>query len=585
MWLIISVILVVLIIRQLISRIIPKFLLVSHKNLTDQINNNDISNIKHRKSSTRRQLILTSENPSYYTNYLSNKITINPNDKQTPRFDESFPNKTIHGFFHPYANNGGGGERVLWQAVKATLLARSENIVVIYTTNIESSPEEILRKAGDKFQISDMDSTRIVFLYLKRFANLIDGNYWKRFTLVGQLLGSVLLAGEALFALSPDVWIDTMGLPGSYLIMALLFKGPILAYNHYPIIQNDMFNKLKFKKFDDLNKLRLSVRDFFELGKFIYWSILYYFYVYLGSMVDIGLANGTWTFNHLQDIWYLNSALGHKLEILYPPCGTEFLTTNTDPTVPRENKLLYLAQFRPEKRHSLILKEYQEFLSSNFPNVSKPTEQIPTIVFAGSCRTKDDTATLNNLKDEVSKLKLDNFVEFAIDISYDEVVSWLSRCKFGLNAMWNEHFGIGVVEYMARGAIPIVHASAGPLMDIVTGSQTIDWHNDSGFFFKSMDDPDLDPSIQDKEETEGYINFEIVKGDQIVKFPTFKTLLTELYVNNTESISEDRLNKMRLNGQEVVKQKFSNKVFTEKWIEYMNEIQELYTIYREERNM
>ena len=33
--------------------------------------------------------------------------------------------------------------------------------------------------------------------------------------------------------------------------------------------------------------------------------------------------------------------------------------------------------------------------------------------------------------------------------------------------MVDEHFGICVVEYMAAGAVPVAHASAGPAMDIV----------------------------------------------------------------------------------------------------------------------
>ena len=33
--------------------------------------------------------------------------------------------------------------------------------------------------------------------------------------------------------------------------------------------------------------------------------------------------------------------------------------------------------------------------------------------------------------------------------------------------MWNEHFGIGVVEMMAAGVVPVAHASGGPALDIV----------------------------------------------------------------------------------------------------------------------
>jgi alpha-1,2-mannosyltransferase len=33
--------------------------------------------------------------------------------------------------------------------------------------------------------------------------------------------------------------------------------------------------------------------------------------------------------------------------------------------------------------------------------------------------------------------------------------------------MWNEHFGIGVVEYQAAGLISVVNNSGGPKIDIV----------------------------------------------------------------------------------------------------------------------
>ena len=65
------------------------------------------------------------------------------------------------------------------------------------------------------------------------------------------------------------------------------------------------------------------------------------------------------------------------------------------------------------------------------------------------------------------------------------MLSYLSRASLGLSTMVDEHFGINVVEFMvsyacritplfvlmavcqAAGVIPVAHASAGPLLDII----------------------------------------------------------------------------------------------------------------------
>jgi len=58
-------------------------------------------------------------------------------------------------------------------------------------------------------------------------------------------------------------------------------------------------------------------------------------------------------------------------------------------------------------------------------------------------------------------------VEFVTDASWSEILDWLRKAWVGANAMWNEHFGIGVVEYQAAGLISVVHDSGGPKLDIV----------------------------------------------------------------------------------------------------------------------
>lgn len=625
MWLILGVALAIYFLHQVVHSVLPHFFLVPPQRWQDQFLKvlNYAKPIylttTYKRSSVRRRLILASFVPSYYTNYRNNKLKIAPRDveakeefmRETRRRDVDDPQRRLlYGFFHPYANNGGGGEKVLWEAVKATLNANSKNICVIYTTNLDAEPLEILGKTESKFQITGLDSSRIVFIYLRRFGHLIDSAYWKRFTIIGQLFGTGLLSLEACFEVSPDVWVDTMGLPSSFLVANKVLKIPIIAYVHYPILQEDMFNKLKYQKLGEVLHIR-SINDFITYGKFLYWTALYYFYVYLGSLVDITLANGSWTYSHLDKIWSFNKALGNKLEVLYPPCGTEYLTSSASTTAPsiapsttpaisllkkdklevRENKLLYLAQFRPEKRHILVLKEYQQFLANEFPNVetSKGNGSIPTLVFAGSCRTSDDTATLEFLKLQVEMLKLEQFVTFEVDIPYSRVVELLTTCKFGLNAMWNEHFGIGVVEYMAKGCIPIVHASAGPYLDIVgakTNSEQLQQSQpEPGFFFKSYADPDFDPKLQEPEDENGKLAFQ-VNGKRVL-FPTLENLLQDIFVLNSINADalgfEEKLRNMRLQGQELVREKFSNAKFDASWTHHLETLDILEKEYRNER--
>ncbi|KAM9902105.1 hypothetical protein OXX69_008461, partial [Metschnikowia pulcherrima] len=194
---------------QAITLGLPRFFLVPTHNWKNKI----LKVVKHTKpiylkvgtkrSSFRRRLITASVQPSFYTNFVNNKLKLQPEDatnenddfinKMSSRAPADPKRRVIYGFFHPYANNGGGGEKVLWQAVSATLGESERNIVAVYTSNTDAEPLEILAKAESKFKVTNLDSKRIVFVYLRRYASYIDGSYWKHFTLAGQLFGSVLL--------------------------------------------------------------------------------------------------------------------------------------------------------------------------------------------------------------------------------------------------------------------------------------------------------------------------------------------------------------------------------------------------------
>ncbi|KAI9253173.1 hypothetical protein BY458DRAFT_349645 [Sporodiniella umbellata] len=71
------------------------------------------------------------------------------------------------GFFHPYCNAGGGGERVLWTAIRDVQKEFDNIVCVVYTGDLDATKEQILAKLKNGFNI-DIDPSRLAFVYLTR---------------------------------------------------------------------------------------------------------------------------------------------------------------------------------------------------------------------------------------------------------------------------------------------------------------------------------------------------------------------------------------------------------------------------------
>lgn len=503
-----------------------------------------------KHGSVRRQMVLASAKPSEYSNgpQLSTKISIGQSDKL---HREEFVNKLVpelrqhkrflYGFFHPYCNAGGGGEKVLWKAVESTLSRNTGNIAVIYTGDVDATQEQILDSVSKRFDY-DLDRTRVVFIYLKS-RRLVDSKTWPRFTLIGQALGSIFLTLEALYRCPPDVWCDTMGYPFGYPIVYYLAHIPIITYTHYPVISSDMLQKLQNQK--DARSLKITI-------KYWYWKLFMLWYTYVGSFVSIATTNSTWTNNHIRQIW---SNCNSK--IIYPPCSTEKLVIKLENTK-RKNQAVVVAQFRPEKRHKLILNAFAQFLET-----TDDISLAPKLIMIGSTRSKADRDFVNHLREwSRTSLKIpETLLEFHTDCPYEDIKTFLRESTYGINAMWNEHFGIAVVEYAASGLIPLVHASAGPLLDIV-----VPWNSTerkqaeenttetrTGFFFKDRSDPDYN---------------EVNDGG---KYPT----LEELFVT-VVNLTDDEKRAISERGRECVLVKFSDLKFHQGWDDVLTEVEEGY---------
>lgn len=633
-----------------------------------------LPNYKGKNGAVRRALIVNSVNPSRYTNYLQAQaytkdpkssvkpedetLYVAPEDLANYLEDESLfdpfkqwfddPAKTtqsktrniLYGFFHPYSNAGGGGERVLWAAVKATLEQSPQNVCVVYTgfdTRPEApefdengepakkpeitNPDTILHTSSSRFGL-DVDAKRVVFIYVPK-RHLVDPATWPRATLIGQAYGSAVLAYEAVSRLVPDIFVDTMGYPFAYPLVSQITSVPIAAYVHYPVISNDMLSAM-LKNIDAVSAApsapgKKVVSDaalpkpkprgaLFRWAKYLYWRLIAEVYSLAGSFVSVAVVNSTWTKNHMQKQWAwghtptnedlevlrrrtaeniklknagkpvrpepVNFGLfsdghpvsGSKIDVVYPPCATQDLELFPI-NKPRSRDIVYVAQFRPEKRHELLLREFARTLEMCKP-LSESKKALPRLVLIGTIRNDDDRNAVYSLRllahelglkvtpesDTYSDEDAGDDVEFVLDSPWKVVTSRLAKATIGIDAMWNEHFGMVVVEYMAAGLLSVVHNSGGPKMDIIVPHENPETKeiDTPGFWFRTANEP-AEKQTKDK-ESQTLIPFTI--NDKI---PPLAECLFAAY-----TLPEPKMQHVRQFARTCC-HKFSDAAFTEAW--------------------
>lgn len=333
-----------------------------------------------------------------------------------------------------------------------------------------------------------LHSPTIVFLYLQTRYYVLSSTY-PHFTLLGQSLGSLALAHDAFSMLVPDIFIDTMGYAFTLAFSKFFFPEiPTAAYVHYPTISTDMLGSLDAETEKGLNAG--AGKGWRGKMKRTYWHMFAWMYSWAGGGIDVVMTNSSWTQAHIRSLWGVNRAKRHRIadvEVVFPPVAVEELeeaiVVNELSEKKRERILLYIAQFRPEKNHALVMRAFSQMIHSSADDDRKSTAGS-RLVLIGSVRNSEDATKVYDLRLLAHELKVKDQVEFLCDASWPEILEWLRKSWIGVNGMWNEHFGIGVVEYQAAGLICVVNDSGGPKEDIVveydggpTGSYTIFLHS------------------------------------------------------------------------------------------------------------
>ena len=94
------------------------------------------------------------------------------------------------------------------------------------------------------------------------------------------------------------------------------------------------------------------------------------------------------------------------------------------------------------------------------------------LVMVGSTRNEADRSLVASLKSDADALGILSNVVFVVDAPFSVLQGWLRVAQIGLHTMWNEHFGISVVEMMAAGLVTVAHNSGGPKLDLIQSVPT-----------------------------------------------------------------------------------------------------------------
>ncbi|XP_026878129.2 GDP-Man:Man(3)GlcNAc(2)-PP-Dol alpha-1,2-mannosyltransferase isoform X1 [Electrophorus electricus] len=368
-------------------------------------------------------------------------------------------------FFHPYCHAGGGGERVLWCAVRALQNRYQDVDFVVYTGDQDATAEQILDGARLRFGVRL--PRPVHFVFLKRRL-LVEASLYPYFTLLGQSVGSMFLAWEALSAFPPELCVDSMGYAFTLPVFRYLGGCRVGSYVHYPTISTDMLSVVRERSPRFNNADYVSRNPVLSAVKVVYYCAFALLYGLAGSCSDVVMVNSTWTLGHVLALW----RAPNRTSVVYPPCHVQaFLDVPLDEEEEGEegggrcHSVVSVAQFRPEKDHRLQIRAFRKLLDRK--GAEPGSRESVKLVLIGGCRNQEDEDRVLMLRGLCQELGMADRVEFKLNIPFEELKKELAEATIGLHTMWNEHFGIGVVECMAAGTVILAHKSGGPKMDIV----------------------------------------------------------------------------------------------------------------------
>ncbi|RYG44865.1 hypothetical protein EON67_11275, partial [archaeon] len=200
---------------------------------------------------------------------------------------------------------GGGGERVLWCAIAslADVYDKQHARFVVYTGDVGITAAAMRAHVMQRFGI-DLSGVDLTFIYVTNRAWL-EASRYPRFTMLGQSLGSMLVAWQALRLYQPDVFVDTTGCAFTFVIAKVFTACRVAAYVHYPTITTDMMARVHARRPTYNNASDIVSSNTATTAKLLYYRLFAALYRMAGAYADVIITNSSWTRGHLVHLWGL----------------------------------------------------------------------------------------------------------------------------------------------------------------------------------------------------------------------------------------------------------------------------------------
>ena len=250
------------------------------------------------------------------------------------------------------------------------------------------------------------------------------------------------------------------------------FGKPGIQYIHFPVLAEERLRDLGFIDFPDVWYYK---NPLFRKAYHHFCETLSGFSVE-GVRQNLTLVNSQWTGKIVEEIYDI------KPLVVYPPVKSDF------PSVPwgeREDGFICLGRISPEKRIETIV----EVLSK-----VRETGKNLHLHIIGRADESDYSHRIRRL---VGKNRA--WVYLEENITREQLVQLLTKHKFGIHGMKNEHFGIAVAEMVQAGMIVFAPNGGGQVEIVGNGELLYDSPKDALRKIKRiLENPDIQTALRER---------------------------------------------------------------------------------------